>query len=90
MVFKGQKPVLMAGLHANKEYFLIFVDLLTHPTRSIVTQSYASKERIESNLNGDGFGVGWYTQNHIKKKKKKKTKSVSKRILHHKLDSPDA
>jgi predicted glutamine amidotransferase len=33
-------------------------DLLTNPTRSIITQSYASKERVESNLNGDGFGVG--------------------------------
>lgn len=35
--------------------------LLTHPPRSIITQSYASRERIQRNpLNGDGFGVGWY------------------------------
>eukprot|EP01119_Soliformovum_irregulare_P011435 TRINITY_DN2859_c0_g1_i1.p1 TRINITY_DN2859_c0_g1~~TRINITY_DN2859_c0_g1_i1.p1 ORF type:complete len:1228 (-),score=417.22 TRINITY_DN2859_c0_g1_i1:56-3739(-) len=52
MVYKGRRPILMA-------------DLLTNPTRSIITQSYASKERIEHNpLNGDGFGVGWYLDKH--------------------------
>ena len=49
MIYKGAKSMLMA-------------DLLTNPARSIVTQSYASRERIQCNpLNGDGFGVGWYT-----------------------------
>lgn len=49
MLYKGVKSMLMA-------------DLLTHPARSIVTQSYASRERVQCNpLNGDGFGVGWYT-----------------------------
>lgn len=37
-------------------------DLLTKPTHSIIRQSYASMERIDQNpLNGDGFGIGWYT-----------------------------
>jgi glutamine amidotransferase len=49
LVYAGlQKPILMA-------------DLVTKPSHSIIMQSYASRERIESPLNGDGFGVGWYT-----------------------------
>lgn len=45
MIYKGAKSMLMA-------------DLLTHPTRSIITQSYACRERMQNNpLNGDGFGV---------------------------------
>ena len=48
MIYKGKKSMLMA-------------DLLTHPARSIITQSYDSRERMQCNpLNGDGFGVGWY------------------------------
>ncbi len=43
-------------------------DLVTKPKRSILTQSYDARERqphtVEhlkwANLNGDGFGVGWY------------------------------
>ena len=34
--------------------------LITEPTHSVIRQSYRSKEREEP-LNGDGFGVGWYT-----------------------------
>ena len=34
--------------------------LLTEPRHSIIHQSYHSKEREEP-LNGDGFGVAWYT-----------------------------
>ncbi len=34
---------------------MLMADLLTHPTRSIVTQSYASRERLYQNpTNGDG------------------------------------
>ena len=44
-------------------------DLVTKPKRSILTQSYDARERqphtvehlVMSNLNGDGFGVGWYS-----------------------------
>ena len=35
-------------------------DLLYSPKNSLILQSYKSKERKEP-LNGDGFGVGWYT-----------------------------
>ena len=35
--------------------------LLTEPTHSILHQSYHSKEREEP-LNGDGFGVAWYSE----------------------------
>ena len=34
--------------------------LITEPEHSIIHQSYHSKEREEP-LNGDGFGVGWYS-----------------------------
>jgi len=43
-------------------------DLVLHPTRSIVRQSFECKERISgdgwtpSSLNGDGFGLGWYDE----------------------------
>ena len=48
MLYKGKQSIHMC-------------DLLTNPERSIVTQSYKSRERIDRNpLNGDGFGVGWY------------------------------
>lgn len=57
LVFVGARPILLA-------------DLLTHPSRSIIHQSYACKLRTESHggsasLNGDGFGVGWYTGEHV-------------------------
>lgn len=35
-------------------------DLISHPENSLIRQSYKSRERREP-LNGDGFGVGWYT-----------------------------
>ena len=35
-------------------------DLLYRPTNSLILQSFHAKERTEP-LNGDGFGVGWYT-----------------------------
>jgi glutamine amidotransferase len=35
-------------------------DLLYRPANSLILQSFHAKERTEP-LNGDGFGVGWYT-----------------------------
>eukprot|EP00055_Hartaetosiga_balthica_P015193 m.88183 g.88183 ORF g.88183 m.88183 type:complete len:1452 (-) comp8801_c1_seq2:61-4416(-) len=36
--------------------------LVTRPSRSIIKQSYAARERVTDRgyLNGDGFGLGWY------------------------------
>ncbi len=49
LVYVGCCPVLMA-------------DLLTRPSHSIIQQSWDSRERMTAGpLNGDGFGVGWYT-----------------------------
>merc|ERR1712137_814241 len=42
-------------------------NLLIHPPRSIIHQSYASTLREKgpgSSMNGDGFGVGWYSYDH--------------------------
>ena len=39
---------------------LLLSDLLYRPTNSLIRQSFHAKERTEP-LNGDGFGVGWYT-----------------------------
>ena len=39
---------------------ILLSDLLYKPTNSLIRQSFHSKERTEM-LNGDGFGVGWYT-----------------------------
>jgi glutamine amidotransferase len=38
--------------------------LITEPSHSILTQSYDSRLRLDSRrpVNGDGFGVGWYTE----------------------------
>jgi predicted glutamine amidotransferase len=36
-------------------------DLLTKPKNSLIHQSYDAQESIEP-LNGDGFGLGWYTK----------------------------
>ena len=44
-------------------------DLVLTPTRSLSRQSYDARERASKNevlgtigsLNGDGFGMGWYT-----------------------------
>jgi len=48
---------------------LQLAELVTRPKRSILTQSYDARERqphtvehlTKSSLNGDGFGVGWYS-----------------------------
>lgn len=39
---------------------LLLEDLLYRPANSLILQSYKARERPEP-LNGDGFGVGWYT-----------------------------
>ena len=39
---------------------ILLADLLYKPTNSLILQSFHAKERTEP-LNGDGFGVGWYT-----------------------------
>lgn len=39
---------------------ILLADLLYRPTNSLILQSFRAKERSEP-LNGDGFGVGWYT-----------------------------
>ena len=39
---------------------ILLADLLYKPTNSLIRQSFHAQERTEP-LNGDGFGVGWYT-----------------------------
>lgn len=39
---------------------VLLADLLYRPKNSLILQSYKARERAEP-LNGDGFGVGWYT-----------------------------
>lgn len=39
---------------------ILMAELLTRPKNSLIKQSYKSHKRSEP-LNGDGFGVGWYT-----------------------------
>jgi len=39
---------------------ILLTDLLYRPVNSLIRQSFDAKERTEP-LNGDGFGVGWYT-----------------------------
>lgn len=50
-VYKGSKPIILSKL-------------ITEPSHSILTQSYDSRLRLDSRrpVNGDGFGVGWYTE----------------------------
>jgi len=39
---------------------MLLADALSRPANSLIRQSYKSQERSEP-LNGDGFGVGWYS-----------------------------
>jgi glutamine amidotransferase len=39
---------------------VLLAEIISHPENSLVRQSYKARERPEP-LNGDGFGVGWYT-----------------------------
>ncbi|KAK6461500.1 glucosamine 6-phosphate synthetase [Scheffersomyces coipomensis] len=50
MIYKGRDPMLLS-------------DLLTKPAHSIINQSFDSRLRLDMRnpINGDGFGVGYYT-----------------------------
>lgn len=39
---------------------ILLADILARPENSLIRQSYKARERPEP-LNGDGFGLGWYT-----------------------------
>jgi predicted glutamine amidotransferase len=39
---------------------ILLADILVRPENSLIRQSYKARERPEP-LNGDGFGLGWYT-----------------------------
>lgn len=49
LIYKGKEPMTLSNL-------------LTKPAHSIINQSYDSRLRIDAQpVNGDGFGVGYYT-----------------------------
>ncbi|CAH2355008.1 probable glutamine amidotransferase Dug3p [[Candida] railenensis] len=52
MIYKGHDPMVLS-------------DLLTKPAHSIINQSFDSRLRLDMRnpINGDGFGVGYYTPN---------------------------
>lgn len=51
LVYKGSKPIILSKI-------------ITEPSHSILTQSYDSRLRLDVRRphNGDGFGIGWYTE----------------------------
>ncbi len=51
----------MCRLLAYKGTSIAIEDLLYKPKNSLINQSINAKE-IEEPLNGDGFGIGWYSQ----------------------------
>lgn len=53
MIYKGRDPMVLS-------------DLLTKPAHSIINQSFDSRLRLDMRnpINGDGFGVGYYTSKH--------------------------
>ncbi|KAF8073182.1 Cndp1 [Scenedesmus sp. PABB004] len=54
----------------------LIADVVLWPDRSIIKQSYDARERLQDpslpnhlgfgNLNGDGFGIGWYTPDELR------------------------
>lgn len=50
LVYAGSLPIILSKL-------------VTEPSHSILTQSYDSRLRLDHRrpVNGDGFGIGWYT-----------------------------
>src|SRR5436190_20638040 len=50
LVYCGSSPIILSKL-------------VIEPSHSILTQSYDSRLRLDSRrpVNGDGFGIGWYT-----------------------------
>jgi glutamine amidotransferase len=51
----------MCRLLAYKGSSILVEDLLYKPKNSLINQSVNAKE-LEEPLNGDGFGIGWYSQ----------------------------
>lgn len=53
----------MCRLLIYKGNTITLADILTRPTHSIINQAFDSRLRIDTRrpINGDGFGVGWYT-----------------------------
>lgn len=53
MIYKGRESMVLS-------------DLLTKPAHSIINQSFDSRLRLDMRnpINGDGFGVGYYTSTH--------------------------
>lgn len=51
----------MCRLLAYKGTSIVIDELLFKPKNSLINQSINAKE-LEEPLNGDGFGIGWYTQ----------------------------
>ncbi|KAK5078846.1 glutamine amidotransferase subunit [Lithohypha guttulata] len=51
LVYKGSKPIILSKI-------------VTEPSHSLLTQSYDSRLRLDVRRphNGDGFGIGWYTE----------------------------
>lgn len=55
---------------------ILVADVVLYPSRSIIKQSYEARERRNDstlpfhlgygNLNGDGFGIGWYSSSQMK------------------------
>eukprot|EP00743_Colponemidia_sp_Colp-15_P005046 GILK01005433.1.p1 GENE.GILK01005433.1~~GILK01005433.1.p1 ORF type:complete len:300 (-),score=34.18 GILK01005433.1:182-1081(-) len=57
LIYKGRDP---------EEDAILLADLVTRPEHSIIKQSHSCRERTPFHdqpqyLNGDGFGIGWYT-----------------------------
>ncbi|BFZ57738.1 glutamine amidotransferase subunit [Savitreella phatthalungensis] len=51
LIYSGKQPIVLA-------------DILTRPSHSIINQAFDSRLRIDTRrgpINGDGFGVGWYS-----------------------------
>ena len=71
MSWRLQVLVTMCRLACFLGMPIQLADLVTKPKHSILTQSYDARERqphtvehlSKGNLNGDGFGVGWYSNN---------------------------
>src|SRR5688572_3121690 len=54
-------PAFMCRLLAYKGTSIAVDELLYKPKNSLINQSVNAKE-LEEPLNGDGFGIGWYSQ----------------------------
>jgi glutamine amidotransferase len=59
-MFAGLEGKKMCRFVVYKGREMFMSDLLTKSEQSLIRQSFKARERKEP-LNGDGFGVGWYT-----------------------------